>query len=313
MVIDFDTNNPIRLQVQQGTSQRRPYDRQAARSRRRGRRKGSKGTVQPGARSQWAQSWMSMRYSIISLPQLRVSSVNGLLPAMILSVAYILPPWYLTFPPLSVFCQPFILYLFAIAAIRLILPGRRINIPVLPSQHGRSGSGVWTFLSSDWTYNPGTMGFDVFLLFLCHAWAVLLFCHRHIVCMRASFIYPRIFSTGVLRVFFSTVSSEGSIWDSFFAFRIAVTIILTPISRYIPPPIRLSFSLCSIISPVCFLSSWTFVYLRLWPVAPSFLHPSFSLRFIAFACFYNGLGWLLVVYRVFLDKAPRLIYFFVIY
>lgn len=34
MVIDLDTNNPTRLQVQQGTSKRRPYDRQATRSRR---------------------------------------------------------------------------------------------------------------------------------------------------------------------------------------------------------------------------------------------------------------------------------------
>lgn len=42
--------------------------------------------------------------------------------------------------------------------MRLILPGRRINIPVLRSQHGRSRSGVWTFISSNWTYILGRWG-----------------------------------------------------------------------------------------------------------------------------------------------------------
>lgn len=102
------------------------------------------------------------------------------------------------------------LYLPAIAAICLILPGRRINIPVLPRQHGRSGSGVWTFPSSDWTSILG-IWISTYPSYLCAMFgpspysliAISSTCGPH----------SSIHGSSLLECFgdFSTVSSEGSI------------------------------------------------------------------------------------------------------
>ena len=54
------SNRCIRLQVQQGTPERRAYDRQAARSRRRRRCERNQGVIQPRERSRRAQPWMSL-------------------------------------------------------------------------------------------------------------------------------------------------------------------------------------------------------------------------------------------------------------
>ena len=88
----------------------------------------------------------------------------------------------------------------------------------------------------------------------------------------------------------------------------AVTFILTPISRYIPPPIRLPFLFVLYHFP-CMVFSWPFVYLRLLPPSLSSLSFVFSL-FFPFDAFSNCLKWLVVVYRCF---CRRFTCFFVIY
>lgn len=175
------------------------------------------------------------------------------------AVCYFLPSRYSTFPSSPIFRQP-LHPLDAIAVIRLILPGRRINVSVLPSQHGRSGSGVWTFLSSDWTSILGPWVSTCFSSSVLRA--VRLFNHRHIVCMPASFIYPWIFSIGVLRVFFSPVFRGLDLRFILCSSHCCHHYSYPNFSIY-TPPIRLTFSLCSIICPLWFVSSWTFVYLRL--------------------------------------------------
>ena len=132
------------------------------------------------------------------------------------------------------------------------------------------------FFFSDWT-SILDHGFRLTFLFLCFGPSACSIIAMSSACGPHSSIHGSFLSECF--VFPFRPVSRGLDLRFILCFRIAVTIILTPISRYIPPPIRLPFSLCSIMCPVWFVSSWTFVDFRLLPL------PFLSLISFAFHSF----------------------------